>query len=139
MRAIRAGCCSAARRDDPFGGRPLTCVPDGRDSRLRLPPTGRSAAEPRGAVDAHLIDQQTAAVARVAAARGVPFLRRRAVSDNGDFAQFFAYYGLAARNAAIVTRALLDSIEGLATSRSGRRACRLLAKRSWERAAENVR
>ena len=129
--------------EDPYGGTQLPCAPDGNPllgCDLPAVPATLVAAEPRGAAEEpDSIDQETAAVARIAAERDIPFLGVRAVSDNVDFAQFFDYYVLAARNAAIVTRALLDSIEDLARSKSGRRACRLLAKRSWERAAEKIR
>jgi nucleoside phosphorylase len=61
-------------------------------------------------------DEETAAVAREAAAQGVKFIAFRAVSDGaGDplglsphsFQQFFTYYRLAAQNAAAATNAFL--------------------------------
>ena len=92
-------------------------------------------------------DQETGAVARVTLERDVPFLGVRAVSDGmGDpnpkvrqpFEQFFDYYQLAADNAAIVTRAVLAQVGDLKKSRTGRRACRLLAKHKWEQAAARL-
>jgi adenosylhomocysteine nucleosidase len=61
---------------------------------------------------------ETAAVARVAAEKGLPFIAFRAVSDGagdplnlmGFFEQFFAYYRLAADNAAIATIAFLERL-----------------------------
>lgn len=63
-------------------------------------------------------DMETAAVAREAAARGLRFIAFRAVSDGagdplglpGFPAQFFAYYRLAARNAAGATIAFLERL-----------------------------
>jgi nucleoside phosphorylase len=136
--------------DDPYGDNPVPCGADGEDIfGCDLPAKSMAVvtAVARGtAPEPDAVDQETAAVARVAAERDVPFLGVRGVSDGaGDPLgvrpfpqQFFDYYVLAARNAAIVTRALVASIEDLARSKSGRRACRLLAKRQWERAAEKI-
>jgi nucleoside phosphorylase len=63
-------------------------------------------------------DMETAAIAREAAARDLPFIAFRAVSDGegdplnlpGFPAQFFAYYRLAAHNAAAATVAFLETI-----------------------------
>lgn len=63
-------------------------------------------------------DMETAAVAREAAARGLPFIGFRAVSDGegdplglpGFPAQFFAYYRLAAHNAAGAATAFLERL-----------------------------
>ena len=63
-------------------------------------------------------DMETAAVAREATARGVPFIAFRATSDGtgdpldlpGFPAQFFAYYRLAAYNAAAAAIALLEKL-----------------------------
>jgi nucleoside phosphorylase len=71
-----------------------------------------AAASPRA------VDQETAAVARLAAAAGIPFLGVRGVSDGesdpldlGGFPfQFFAYYVISADNAAAVTEAVLDAV-----------------------------
>ena len=61
---------------------------------------------------------ETAAAAREAAARGVRFIAFRAVSDGAEDplglpgfpAQFFAYYRLAATNAAIAVTAFLEQL-----------------------------
>jgi nucleoside phosphorylase len=61
-------------------------------------------------------DEETAAVAEVAAQHGVPFLGIRAVSDGhgdplhlpGFPSQFFVYRQLAANNAAAVTTAFIE-------------------------------
>jgi nucleoside phosphorylase len=63
-------------------------------------------------------DMETAAVAREAAARGLPFIGFRAVSDGvgdplglrGFPVQFFAYYRLAAQNAAAATIAVVERL-----------------------------
>jgi nucleoside phosphorylase len=70
------------------------------------------------AVDEVTVDMETAAVAREAAARGLPFIAFRAVSDGSEDplglpgfpSQFFAYYRLAAENAAIATAAFLEEL-----------------------------
>jgi nucleoside phosphorylase len=122
---------------DPFGGHALPCVPGGGDiagcepcvTVSKLPgDAARLAAGLPGllsqgrvsppapattAVDAQ--DEETAAVADVAAQYGVPFLGIRAVSDGhndplhlpGFPAQFFVYRQLAANNAAAVTAAFV--------------------------------
>jgi nucleoside phosphorylase len=82
-------------------------------------------------------DNESAAVARVAARRRVPFLAVRAGSDGGGDpkgdrgfpAQFFDYYRLAAHNAADVTRAIVAALGRLPETASGRRRCRALARR----------
>ena len=141
-----------------FGGRGMsgddyaTATPCGPDENEILgcalpPPTAALlASSARLETVPEIVDQETAAVARVAMERDVPFLGIRAVSDGaGDpnttvrppFAQFFDYYQLAANNAAIVTRAVVAEIEGL-KGRTGRRTCRLLAKHKWEQAAARL-
>jgi nucleoside phosphorylase len=63
---------------------------------------------------------ETAIVARAMAARGLPFIAFRAVSDGagdpldlpGFPAQFFAYYRLAARNAAAAAIAFVERLAG---------------------------
>jgi Phosphorylase superfamily len=94
-----------------------------------------------------LVDMETAAVARIAAQHRVPFLGVRAVSDGagdplgerGFPLQFFDYYRLAARNAATVTAAVVQTLGTLPTDAAGKRVCRLLAQRRWERAATRIR
>jgi nucleoside phosphorylase len=102
---------------------------------------------PAAAIAEDLVDMETAAVARVAAERGVPFLGVRAVSDGagdplgdrGFPAQFADYYRLAAGNAAVLTRAVVAEVARLARKRSARPICRLLAKGRWRRAAARIR
>ena len=115
---------------DPFGGKPFPCLANGGDvfgCDVTPPDT---ASEPRGdrsrpgtraTVDAEapvVTDMETAAIAREAAARGVPFIAFRAVSDGADDplglpgfpVQFFAYYRLGAHNAAAAAVAFLGRL-----------------------------
>jgi len=126
---------------DPFGGKAVPCVGGGGDIAGCAPCLLPSAApEDAAAFASHapsladpgflqaLVqppaptgdttdaqDEETAAVARVTAAHGVPFLGIRAVSDGGGDplhlpgfpAQFFVYRQLAGNNAAAVTIAFL--------------------------------
>jgi nucleoside phosphorylase len=80
---------------------------------------GADAEHP--AQDAYVaVDMESAAVARAAAAAGLPFIAFRAVSDGegdplglpGFPAQFFAYYPLAANNAAAAATAFLERLAG---------------------------
>lgn len=109
--------------DDPFGGTELPCVADGDDVFGCEVVTGEPhphAPTPAAliAVDEPVqtaVDMETAAVAAVAHARGLPFIAFRAVSDGdgdpldlpGFPAQFFTYYRLAARNAAAAVAAFV--------------------------------
>lgn len=100
--------------DDPFGGRPDPCTP-GHDPVFGCDvATGVTSAAGSGPVAAQTgeelaaNDMETAAVAREAGARGVPFVAFRAVSDNEDFRVFFDYYRLAADNAAAVAAAFVE-------------------------------
>ena len=134
---------------DPFGGRAFPCTPGGGPifgcEALLAGPLVPDALPP----DA--MDMETAAVARVAGDAGVPYVAFRGVSDGsgdplglpGFPAQFFAYYRLAAENAAAVTTAFLAasnlSDTGRADRARGRRATsrrpRVAAACDWERAA----
>src|SRR5204863_8203527 len=104
---------------------------DGFDPRQVAPPDAEA--------------METAAVARAAARRRVPFLAVRAGSDGGGDplgdrgfpAQFFDYYRLAAHNAGDVTRAVVAELGRLARDRSSR-TCRLLAARRWRSAAKRI-
>jgi nucleoside phosphorylase len=126
--------------DDPFGGMAFPCQSDGNDLfgcevDLDAATTTERRIRPQGeeppAITVAAVDQETAAVAEVAAAAGVPFVGVRAVSDGpgdplglpGFPAQFFAYYRLAADNAAAVTMRLLEELP--ANGRTRRRARRL--------------
>ena len=96
---------------DPFGGERVVCRPGGGDvfgCDPALPATAATAAAGPTASPLQeedlTVDMETAATAREAAARGVPFVAFRAVSDGAEDplglpgfpAQFFAYYRLAA-------------------------------------------
>jgi nucleoside phosphorylase len=132
---------------DDFGGTPFKCVAGhnpvlGCD--LPQPMPAVAIAEVMGTTPV-VTDMETAAVARVAAQRGVPFLAVRAVSDGagdplgdrGFPAQFYDYYPLAARNAAVVTRGVVGELASLA--RGTRGICRLLAMHRWRGAAARIR
>jgi len=118
------------RSSDPFGGQALPCQPNGGDlygcdvvtnvttSEVALV-HGPAETEVEAAAEAPIAnDMETAAIAREAAARGLPFIAFRAVSDGagdplgirGFPAQFVAYYRLAAHNAAAATVAFLERL-----------------------------
>jgi len=133
---------------DPLGGRQLPCIPGGGDifgcrvCRARsgaqgdpvgfitaiapfIDPTfftGYITAPPPSTTDAIASDNETASVAAVAAAHGVPFIGFRSVSDGagdplmlpGFPAQFFVYYRVAADNAARVAVAFLRQYKSTA-------------------------
>jgi hypothetical protein len=115
------------RSGDDFGGRAFPCDPDGDDvSGCDVPPQGSDARPPYDprtmqAIETEwdgLVDMETAAIAREAATRGIPYIAFRAGSDGsgdplglpGFPAQFYAYYRLAARNAAVATIAFLERL-----------------------------
>jgi hypothetical protein len=135
----------AGETTDPFSGRALPCVPGGGDV-FGCEPCAVQATATRDAqhfaggaapfVDPAFFagyfsssssgagkyvaeDEETAAVADVAAARQVPFVGFRAVSDGGGDplglpgfpVQFFYYRQLAADNAASVTLAFLAAYQ----------------------------
>lgn len=83
----------------------------GQRTALRTMPSGDVAIPP-------VQDMETAAIGREALARKVPFIAFRATSDGsddplhlvGNFAQFFAYYRLAAKNAAAASAAFLERV-----------------------------
>lgn len=114
---------------DPFDGKPLACVPGGDDVfGCDVTPDGSVAAgalhssaateQTNGSEPLAAEDMETAAIAREATARGLPFIAFRAVSDGagdpldlpGFPAQFFTYYRLAAHNAAAATVAFLERL-----------------------------
>ena len=119
---------------DPFGGRPVLCRANGDDVfGCDVPPEGAASVATRAAGEMRTVapadaaapivdDMETAAVAREAAARGLPFIGFRATSDGADDplglpgfpAQFFAYYRLAARNAADAAVAFLKRVATVA-------------------------
>ncbi|MEW6268776.1 MAG: hypothetical protein AB1689_05695 [Thermodesulfobacteriota bacterium] len=112
---------------DPFGGRPLVCSPDGHpvfgcdvgDSSGAAPAGFGPDAEHPAQDEYVAVDMESAAVARAAAAAGLRFIAFRAVSDGandplglpGFPAQFFAYYPLAASNAAAAATAFLERLD----------------------------
>ncbi len=103
---------------DPFGPNPLRCTPGGGavfgcDEGIQPAVVAQG-----GAAFPDAVDQETAAVARIALRAGIPFLGVRGVSDGGGDplglpgfpAQFFAYYAISAENAARVVEALLAAV-----------------------------
>src|SRR5262249_59929832 len=132
-------------------GRPSTCILAGRGILGCDVVPGCAAAA--GAVglatsdEPDAVDEETAAVAREARARGVPFIAFRAVSDSdrssdplglpGFPLQFFAYYRLAADNAAAATAAFVTRWgEGRKLGRPGKaRPSAARASCDWERLA----
>ncbi len=136
----------AGETSDPYGARPPVCSPTGgRVFGCDVDPAaigrGVTAAAP---VVYDAVDMETAAVGRETAARGVPYIAFRAVSDGagdplglpGFPSQFFAYYEISARNAATATAAFLARYAG-ATARRSRRAGTPVARAScdWDRRA----
>lgn len=120
---------------DPFQGEPRACRPGAGDvfgcdpalpTDATSAPPGAATLVPRASLaipavtveDEVTVDMETAAVAREASARGLRFLAFRAVSDGAEDplglpgfpSQFFAYYRLAAENAAIATAAFLGEL-----------------------------
>jgi adenosylhomocysteine nucleosidase len=120
---------------DPFGGRPFECQPDDNPVfGCDVGPLSTVAAQAKPVPDPVAQDMETAAVARVAQAHGIPWVAFRAVSDGpgdplglpGFPAQFFAYYNLAAHNAAQGTMKFLGRVARVAGRPGGRsRLCRL--------------
>jgi hypothetical protein len=127
---------------DGFGGRAFPCFPGGGDvfgcrpcraPGVAAPDVQQFATDavpfldpnfffeyfqmPAPPSDAAAVDMETGAVARVAAANGIPFIAFRGASDGGGDPlmlpgfpfQFFLYRQLAADNAARVTLAFLDA------------------------------
>jgi nucleoside phosphorylase len=119
------------RSSDPYGGKPFACIPGGNDlygcdvpsaSATSAPGRDRRALATITTAEAGAPvteDMETAAIAREAAARGVPFIAFRAVSDggvgeplglSGFLPQFAAYYRFAADNATLATVAFLERL-----------------------------
>jgi nucleoside phosphorylase len=114
-----SGPCDTADGNDVFG-----CdigTPQGATETCQ---TGANAAaddagaDPDAGAGPATIDNETAAVAAEAAARGLPFIGFRGVSDGagdplglpGFPGEFFAYYRLAARNVAATTLAFVERL-----------------------------
>lgn len=114
--------------DDPFNGTAFKCQQTGTSDVFGCDVAMGSAFkvqdgafEAHGAVEADApaaVDMETGAIAREATAHGVPFIAFRAVSDGAEDplmlpgfpTQFFAYYRLAARNAATAAAAFLERV-----------------------------
>ena len=113
---------------DPFGTRPFMCS-RGDVFGCDVAPTPSPAGTVSNGSAARLVataepeppiaeDMETAAIAREAAARNLPFIGFRAVSDGagdplglpGFPTQFFAYYPLAAHNAAAAVAKFLERV-----------------------------
>ena len=102
----------------PYGGDVLGCdvASKGTTSGTGGERQGMSTSPPLAPETSTVNDRKTAAIAREAAVRGLPFIAFRTVSDGegdplglpGFPAQFFAYYRIAARNAAAATVAFLE-------------------------------
>ncbi len=106
---------------DPFGDRPFVCQPgDHPVFGCDIPLTTLRRAPRATAAERVAIDMETAAIAREAQRRGLPYIAFRAVSDGAEDpldlpgfpAQFFAYYPLAAHNAAAATAAFVGRLDG---------------------------
>jgi adenosylhomocysteine nucleosidase len=132
---------------DPFDGAAPPCSPGGGEIfGCELPASAPLSRSTRSITTDDVEDMESAAVARVAAKRGVPFLAVRAGSDGGGDplgdrgfpAQFFDYYRLAAHNAADLTRAVVAELARLASDDTARRTCRLLARARWKAAASRI-
>jgi len=119
----------AGQSSDPFGGNAVPCAPNGNDvNGCDVVPTATAEASSRAvrapaSQDTEMpiaVDNETAAIAREAIGRGLPFIAFRAVSDGagdplglpGYPSQFFVYYRLAADNAAAATVAFLERLAG---------------------------
>jgi len=114
---------------DTYGTTAVACTPNGGDvfGCDVLPNTGvlqggidQIVHARRVTADPDVADMETAAIAREAAQHGVPFIAFRATSDGagdplglpGFPTQFFAYYELAAHNAAGATVGFLHRLSG---------------------------
>ena len=105
------------RSEDSFGGAPFPCRAGGGEvfGCDVAPPTAALRGGAPAQASPLIEDMETAAIAAEAAARGAPFIAFRAVSDGsgdplglpGFPRQFYAYYRLAANNAAAVAEALV--------------------------------
>ncbi len=112
---------------DSFGGEAYPCDPGGDEvsgcdvapgGERSRPPYDPREMKPMTTEWGATVDMETAAIGREAAARGLPYIAFRAASDGdgdplglpGFPAQFYAYYRLAARNAAEVAIAFLERL-----------------------------
>jgi nucleoside phosphorylase len=127
---------------DPFNGNPFPCAPgEGEIYGCEARAAALMAQGQAITVDAG--DMESAAVAAAAAAHGIPFLAVRGVSDGdgdplmlpGTFQQFFAYYRLAADNAAAVMLRLVEALAVAPAPAVRPRRQRTAAACGFERAA----
>ncbi|HZR82658.1 MAG TPA: hypothetical protein VFD92_16305 [Candidatus Binatia bacterium] len=114
---------------DPFGGQAFQCLPTTDDvfaCDTALPgafvpvsvgPEATAELTVVGSDTQVAYDEETAAIAREVTASGLPFIAFRAASDGGpdplnltEFVEFFAYYRLAAHNAAAAAAAFIDRL-----------------------------
>lgn len=108
------------RSSDTFGNMPFPCHPNGGDVFGCDVTMTAAVFAPSGDDTPIEADNETAAIAREADARGLPFIAFRATSDGagdplglpGYPVQFFAYYKLAAHNAAAAAAAFLERLGG---------------------------
>ena len=130
---------------DPFGGNALACIPGaGEVLGCEIPTALVAGAAP---VVPDPVDEETAAVVRVAVRKRIPMVGVRGVSDGAgdpkgprEFPlQFFDYYRLAAFNAAVVTRGIVGELGAFAATPQTGPLCRRLAQRRWHAAAELIR
>jgi len=118
------------RSGDPFDGKALPCNPEGDEvsgcdvegpgaaTRPQVDPRKMKPIAPASDAADATVDMETAAIGREAAARGLPYIAFRAGSDGGGDplglpgfpAQFYAYYRLAAKNAALATVAFIERL-----------------------------
>lgn len=103
---------------DSYGGKPIVCRPGAGDVFGCDPDLPAGVAAAAAGDDEVTVDMETAVVAAEAAERALPFLAFRAVSDGAEDplglpgfpSQFFAYYRLAAENAAIAATEFLEAL-----------------------------
>ncbi|MEO8603725.1 MAG: hypothetical protein ABI629_14220 [bacterium] len=119
----------AGHSSDSFGNTPFKCQPAGGDvfgcdiaqPRAALARGGglrQTAAPVAAAADPVSSDMETAAIGRAAAAHGLPYIAFRADSDGAEDplglpgfpTQFFAYYPLAAHNAAAAAASFIERL-----------------------------
>jgi adenosylhomocysteine nucleosidase len=121
---------------DPFGTVPFRCQPNNDDVfGCDIEDLAAVGIRAQAVEEPVAQDMETAAVARVAEAHGIPWVAFRGVSDGagdpldlGGFpGQFFAYYNLAAVNSAEGATKLLGRIARVASRRRAR-LCRVAVR-----------
>lgn len=135
---------------DSFGSNGFPCQPGGGDlygcdiDAMDSPSAAairhrKTAALASDAAVAVTNDMETAAIAREATLRGIPFIAFRAVSDGagdplglpGSLAQFSAYYHFAARNAAAAMLAFLERIAATTVGKGEGSGSRVVIANRW--------